>query len=126
MLNYRSLMASFDLSYDSEDDVLEITFAIFDENVARTVPLNDNIFVFSDLTLQHVWALTFYSFSKLFEVSETEFTALKDLTELQQTKVLSLLSREPASDFFDITYPEQLVARLRAPNLWTLIQSGSA
>ena len=116
-------MPSFDLTYDSEDDVLEVTFAVYDENIARTVPLNDNILIFSDMALQSVWALSFYSFSKLLDVSETEFSAIRDLTEVQQALVLGLLSREPASLFFDITYPDVLVARIRAPGLQQLIRT---
>jgi hypothetical protein len=116
-------MSSFDLSYDSEDDVLEITFGLYDETVARTVPLNDNILLFSDLALQTVWGISFYSYSKLLEVSETEFTLLGEMTESQRGLVLRLLSREPASYFFDITYPDTLIARIVAPNLRRLIRS---
>ena len=116
-------MGSFDLSYDCDEDVLEITFTLYDEQVARTVPLNDNILVFSDLALQNVWGISFYSFSKLLGVSETEFTAIRELTEAQRNLVLNLLSREPASLFFDITYPDALIARIKAPNLQRLVQS---
>lgn len=118
-------MGSFDLSYDEEEDVLEITFALYDELTARTVPLNDNIFLFADLGLQNVWGLSFYSYSKLLQVSETEFTALRDVTEAQRNLVLALLGREPASYFFHITYPDALIARVDAPNLRSLIQGSS-
>lgn len=114
-------MGSFELSYDAEEDVLEITFALYDESVARTVPLNDNIFLFTDLGLQSTWGLSLYSYSKLLEVSETEFTALRDMTEAQRNLVLRLLSKAPASHFFDITYPEALIARVDAPDLRSLI-----
>jgi len=118
-------MTSFDLSYDSDEDVLEITFALYDEQVARTLPLNDNILIFTDLGLQSIWAIHLYSFSKLLEVSETEFTALQDMTEAQRGIVLRMLSREPASLFFDITYPDALIARVRAPNLQSLVIAGT-
>ena len=119
-------MSSFDISYDADEDVLEVTFALYDEHVARTIPLNDNIFFFADLGLQAVWGISFYSFSKLLDVSETEFTALTELTEAQRNLVLRLLSREPASHFFDITYPEALLARVSAPNLRSLIHAGAS
>lgn len=118
------LMASFDISYDAEEDVLEITFALYDEGSARTVPLNDNIFLFTDLALQNAWGLSFYSYSKLLQVSETVLTALAGMTEAQRNLVLRLLSREPASLFFDITYPEALIARVEAPNVRRLVRSG--
>ena len=57
------------------------------------------------------------------EVSETEFTAIKDIPEAQRALVLHLLSREPASHFFDITYPDALIARILAPKLQSLVQS---
>ena len=119
-------MNAFEISYSADEDVLEVTFAVYDENTAKTIPLNDNIFLFSDMSLQSVWAISFYSFSKLLEVSETEFTALNDLTEKQQAIVLNLLSREPASHFFDITYPDVLVARIKAPSIEQLVRSGEA
>ena len=114
-------MPSFDLTYDAEEDVLEVTFGLYDENMAKTVPLNDNIFLFTDLTLQNVWGVSFYSYSKLLQVSETELDALREITDRQRDLVMGLLSREPASLFFDITYPDALIARLEAPSLRSLI-----
>jgi hypothetical protein len=115
-------MGSFDLTYDGEQDVLEITFEVFDENFTRTLSLNDHIFVFTDLALQTVWGLTFYSYSRLLGVSETEFTALRDQPEELVTNALALLYRPPASRFFDVTDPEGLIARVCAPNIQTLIE----
>lgn len=114
-------MPSFDLTYDAEEDVLEVTFGLYDENMAKTIPLNDNIFLFSDLTLQTVWGISFYSYSKLLQVSETELDALRDIPDRQRDLVLRLLARAPASLFFDITYPDALIARLAAPSLHSLI-----
>src|SRR5262245_35949862 len=113
-------MATFDMAYDAEEDVLEVTFSVFDEHFARTLSLNDHIFVFADLGLQAVWGLTFYSYARLLGVSETEFTALKELPEEQVDAILALLSRPPASHFFDLTDPGGLIARLRAPDVQTL------
>ena len=115
-------MGSFDMQYDGDEDVLEVTFADFDERFARTVPLNDHIFVFTDLMLGSVWGLTFYSFSRLLGVSETEFTALKDQNDEQIDSFLRLLSVPPAGHFFDITDPEALLARIRTPRVEELVQ----
>jgi hypothetical protein len=114
-------MASFDMRYDEDEDVLEVTFAVFDERFARTLPLNDHIFVFTDIGFGAVWGLTFYSFSRLIGVSETEFTALKDLPDEQVDQCLRLLSAPPASHFFDLTYPDTLVARIRTPTIESLV-----
>ena len=115
-------MGSFDLAYDAEQDVLEIIFEVFDESFARTLSLNDHVFVFTDLALQTVWGLTFYSYSRLLGVSETEFTALRDQPDELVATVLVLLSRPPASRFFDVTDPEGLIARVCAPNIQALIE----
>lgn len=115
-------MTSFDISYDGEDDYLEVTFAVFDENVSRTVPLNDHIFLFSDLALQTVWGLTFYSYRRLLGVSETDLTSLRGLPAPQVESVLGMLSRPPASHFFDLTDPEGLIARINGPSLHALLQ----
>ena len=114
-------MASFDMRYDEEDDVLEVTFAVFDERFSRTMPLNDHVFLFTDLGFGAVWGLTFYSFSRLLGVNETEFSALKELPDEDIEACLGLLTRPPASYFFDLNDPDNLVARVRTPNIETLV-----
>jgi hypothetical protein len=114
-------MSSFEMQYDEDEDVLEVTFAEFDEKFAHTIGLNDHIFVFADLMLGAVWGLTFYSFSRLLGVSETEFTALKDLGDERVDACLALLSSPPASYFFDLTNPEALVARIRTPTIEAMV-----
>lgn len=115
-------MASFEMSYDAEEDVLEVTFAVYDERFVRTLPLNDHVIVFADLSLRGIWGLTFYSYARLLGVSETELTGLKDLPDEQVTAVLSLLAAPPAAHFLDLTDPEGLIARVTAPNLQTLVE----
>ena len=114
-------MPSFELSYDEDDDVLEVTFAIFEESFARTVPLNDHIFLYTDLSFSAVWGITLYSYSRLLGVSETELSSLRELPEEQADSLLPLLSRPPASHFFDVTDPGRLIARVRGPNLTALL-----
>ena len=114
-------MASFDMRYDEEDDVLEVTFAVFDERFSRTMPLNDHIFLFTDLGFGAVWGLTFYSFSRLLAVNETEFSALKELPFEDVEACLGLLSQPPASHFFELNDPNNLIARVRAPHLEALV-----
>ncbi len=116
-------MPSFDLTYDADEDFLEVTFAVFDENFSRTVSLNDHIILFTDLGLQTVWGLTFYSFSRLLGVSETDLTALRELPDPQVRTILDLLAVPPASHFFDVTDPTGLIARVSAPSLSSLIEN---
>jgi hypothetical protein len=114
-------MSSFDMQYDEDDDVLEVTFADYDEQFAHTLALNDHIFVFTDIGLGTVWGITFYSFSRLLGVSETEFTALKDLPDEKVDACLALLSAPPASHFFDLTIPHALIARIRTPTVEAMV-----
>jgi hypothetical protein len=114
-------MESFDITYDADEDFMEVTFALFDENLSRTVALNDHIFLFTDLGLQALWGITFYSYHRLLGVSETDLTALKELPEPQVDAILALLTRPPASLFFDVTYPDSLIARINAPSIAALI-----
>ncbi len=114
-------MSSFDMQYDEDDDVLEVNFADYDEQFAHTLALNDHIFVFTDIGLGTVWGITFYSFSRLLGVSETEFTALKDLPDVKVDACLALLSVPPASHFFDITIPHALIARIRTPTVEAMV-----
>src|SRR5207302_8524731 len=100
-----------------------VTFAFYDETFARTIPLNDHIFLYSDPGLGAVWGITLYSYSRLLEVSETELPALRDLSEEQVQACFNLLARPPASPFFDLTYPDQLIARVKSPGLISLIHS---
>ena len=74
-------MPSFEMSYEYEDDVLEITFEPYDETFARTIPLNDHIFLFTDLSMAAVWGMTLYSYSKLLGVSETELSSLREIPD---------------------------------------------
>ena len=115
-------MGSFDISYDAEDDALEVTFELYNENFVRTLALNDNIILFTDLGLHAIWGISFYSYSRLLQVSETEFTSLKDLPPDQAQSILAMLTRKPASHFFDITDPLAFIARIGAPNLHRLVE----
>jgi DnaJ-domain-containing protein 1 len=114
-------MGSFDLSYDAEEDVLKITFAPCDARSTRAVALNDNILLLADPDLRSVRGLTFYSYARLLDVSETEFTALREMSEDQAEAALALLSVPPASRFFDLTDPPGLIARVLSPGLETLV-----
>lgn len=110
-------MRSFEIAYDAEEDVLEVTFDSYEQEFARTVPLNDHIFLFTDMALQSLWGLSFYSYTRLLGVSETEFTSLRELKPAQIARVLSHLSKPPGSLFFALTDPERLIARVNAPSL---------
>ena len=114
-------MASFDLSYDADDDVLEVTFALFDEHFARTIPLNDHVVVYSDLSMRTIWGITLYSYSQLLKVGETEMTDLRALTEQQCESILTMLERAPASRFLEVLDHGELVARIGAPGIETLV-----
>src|SRR5437016_898931 len=114
-------MSSFDMQYDEDDDVLEVTFADYEDQFAHTIALNDHIFVFTDLALGTVWGLTFYSFSRLLGVSETEFTGLKEFSDQKVDACLALLAAPPASHFFDLTDTRALIARIHTPTIEAMV-----
>lgn len=116
-------MGWFELIYTSEDDVLKVSFQPFERRFARTIGLNDHIFLFTDPDLTGVWGLTFYAYSQLLGVSETEFTGLRELPDTEAEAILKLLAVPPSSHFFHVTDPDGLIARILAPGLQELVMS---
>jgi hypothetical protein len=115
-------MASFELIFEAEEDVLEVTFEAFDESFARTIALNDNILLYTDVMFQSVWGLTFYSYSQLLQVSETHLDGLAPLEEADRLRMLALLTVPPASQFLNVFHPGELRALVLSPSLKDLMQ----
>jgi hypothetical protein len=114
-------MASFELIYEQEEDVLEVTFATFDEQFAHALSLNDNILLHTDLSLTVAWGLTFYSYARLLEVSETHLDDLRPLPANDLLRLLTLLTRPPVSHFLELLDPDDLRARVKGPGLQELM-----
>jgi hypothetical protein len=114
-------MLSFELIYDGEEDALEVTFESFDEHFARTIALNDNVVIHTDTSFSVVWGLTFYSYAQLLQVNETHLDGLEALSDADRRRVLGLLSHPPASHFLEVTTPDDLLARVKAPTLQALL-----
>jgi hypothetical protein len=114
-------MPSFEMLYDAEEDALEITFATFDEAFARTIPLNDNIVIYTDLGFTAAWGVSFYSYARLLQVSETHLDGLRPLPEADARKLLALVHSFPLSLFMEPVDPGDLRARVKAPNLVDLL-----
>jgi hypothetical protein len=114
-------MASFEMLYDEDEDALEITFATFDESFARTIALNDNIVIYTDLALTAAWGVSFYSYARLLEVSETHLDGLRPLPEADARRLLSIIHSYPLSLFMEPVDPGDLRARVKAPNLIELL-----
>lgn len=114
-------MPSFEIIYDSEDDALEITFATFDEHFARTIVLNDNIVMYTDLAIASAWGLSFYSYGQLLQVSETHLDGLRPLSDTDARRILSIIQREPVALFLQTLDPGELRALVKAPGLAQLV-----
>lgn len=114
-------MASFEMIYEEEEDVLEVTFTMEEDPFARAIPLNDNLVLHTDMTLSVVWGLTFYSYQQLLQVSETHLDGLRPLAEADARRLLTLLERPPASLFLKILDPADLRALVKAPHLQDLL-----
>ncbi|MEP6757153.1 MAG: hypothetical protein ABJA67_16735 [Chthonomonadales bacterium] len=115
-------MRSFELIYNADEDVLEVMFEEHDERFARTITLNEQIFLFTDPGLTSVWGMAFYSFSKLIGVAHTEFVHVAEASPEDADRVLALLTTEPANLFFHVTDPERFLARFITPNLRDLLK----
>lgn len=114
-------MHSFELIYEAEEDVLEVTFEDFDEHFARSIALNDNIVLHADLGFTAVWGLTFYSYAQLLQVNETHLDGLRPMPEMEARRILNLLSLPPAFHFLEVVSPGDLLARIKAPRLQDLL-----
>ncbi len=114
-------MPSFEMIYEEEEDVLEITFAIFDEHFARAIALNDNITLHTDSSVTLAWGLSFYSYAQLLQVSETHLDGLRAFPEADAQRVLSVLAQPPASHFLQMLDIDALRALVRAPALHDLL-----
>lgn len=114
-------MPSFEMLYDEDEDALEITFETFDESFARTIALNDNIVIHTDLSLTSAWGLSFYSYARLLEVSETHLDGLRQFPPEDRQRVLDLVHSHPLSVFLEPVDPADLRARVKAPNLSQLL-----
>jgi hypothetical protein len=115
-------MASFELIYEEDEDVLEVTFATFDENFARAITLNDNIVLHTDTGLRTAWGLTLYSYAQLLQVSETHLDGLRPLNGQQLQQLLRILATPPVSCFLQMIAIGELRALVKAPNLEQLLQ----
>jgi hypothetical protein len=114
---------SFEMIYEEDEDVLEVTFEVFDEHFARTVSLNDNIVLYTDTSLSVAWGLTFYSYAQLLQVNETILEGLRSLPESDARRLLAVLRRRPATHFLQVTDPADLRACICAPGLQDLLGS---
>jgi hypothetical protein len=117
-----SYVPSFDISYDADDDVLEVCFEVFDDSQARALQLNDNIVVFANRSLTRVWAITLYAYRTLLSVGETVFTGLGDLPEAEAEATVEMLCTGPVTGFLDFFDREESVARVLTPHLRALLE----
>lgn len=114
-------MSRFEIAYDSEEDVLEVTFESFDEHFARTVSFSENIVVYTDLMLSSVWGVTIYGYVESLEEGEFELEALTNATPGDRGKLISLMTRQPLSLFIEPPIEGASGIRLKTPNLGELI-----
>lgn len=85
-------MPSFEMIYDTEEDVLEVTFEVFEETFARTIALNERILLFTDTSFQSSWGLNFDGYGTLLQVNETVLDGLNALSEPNRLRILQLLA----------------------------------
>ena len=71
-----AIVSGFEIAYDSEEDVLEVTFETFDDHFAKTITLSERVIVYSDLMISTVWGVTIYGYAEALEAGELELEAL--------------------------------------------------
>ncbi len=101
--------------------MLEVTFAAFNEQFARTFVLNDNIVLYTNTSFSIAWGLTFYSYGQLLQVSETYLDGLSALDEPDALRLMGVISRPPISFFLQILDAAGLRALVKAPGLQAMV-----
>ena len=114
-------MASWEMSYDSDEDLLLVTFESFDDTLARTIALNDNITLYTDAFMNVGWGLEIYGYSSLLQVNETYLDGLRPLSEADARRVMRVLETGCLTSFLRVTDPGELLAVLRAPPVAELL-----
>lgn len=116
-------MASFDLYYEESEDVLEVTFVSFDENFARTIPLNEQVELLTDTAFAIGWGLRFYGYATLLQVGEIDLDGLEPLSAQDRRRVLGVLGTPPISHFLELMDSEGRRALIKAPSLQHLLEA---
>lgn len=114
-------MPSFEMIYDTEEDVLEVTFEVFEETFARTIALNERILLFTDTSFQSSWGLNFDGYGTLLQVNETVLDGLNALSEPNRLRILQLLAEPPVSYFLEVRDKGEGIAVIKSPTLEALI-----
>jgi hypothetical protein len=114
-------MTSFELIYEADEDVLEVTFDVVDENFSRAITLNQEIVLHTDSQIANAWGLTFYSYGSLLKVTETHLHELVPLDEPNRNRILALIARPPISHFLELLDTDELRALVKAPRISDLI-----
>ena len=116
-------MASFEIIYEEEEDVLEATFAVFDEPFSRAIPLNENIVIHTDTGVSTVWGISIYSYAQMLQVSETHLDGLREMEAGSLARIWNVLRDPPVCYFLNVFDPAGFRALVKAPNLLPLLDA---
>ncbi len=114
-------MPSFEILYDANEDVLEVSFAVYEEAFSRTVPLHDQIVLYTDLQLAHGWGLAIYGYAELIEEGTVTLDGLRGFSEEHQAQLLDVIRDLPIRLFVEVKDPKTLLAVVHAPSLDAII-----
>ena len=109
--------------YEADEDVLEVTFDVVDENFSRSIPLNEEIVLHTDANVSSAWGITFYNYAKLLQVTETHLDELSSLDAAHQDRIFSIIAKSPISKFLELLDTESLRAIVKSPRVLELIQA---
>lgn len=114
-------MPSFEIQYDADEDVLDVTFEVFDESFSRTITLSEQIVIYTDLMFQNGWGITLYGFQELCEAEEVELEGLASVPPAETEKIRLLLENTPVGCFLTVTDWKALKAKVQPPHLSALL-----
>lgn len=114
-------MPSFEILYDAEEDVLEVSFAVYEEAFSRTIPLHDQIVLYTDLKIGQGWGLAIYGYNALLEEEAILLEGLHGFSEEHRDQILGVLQDLPIHLFVKIIDPKTYAAKVLSPSLAAVI-----
>ncbi|MBI1926684.1 hypothetical protein HYR99_20885 [Candidatus Poribacteria bacterium] len=103
--------------YDTEGDILDITFGFGQPNQREGFELNDNIVLFVEKETDRPLGLMFISYSKLLEQKSLLLDYLAAMPQEQQHRLMKVLKHELLSPFLTLIEPVNREVRIGNPHV---------
>lgn len=114
------MMSLIRFCYDTEGDILDITFDFGKPNQREGFELNDNIVLFADRETDRPLGLMFISYSKLLQ-KLVSLDRLDTMPSAQQHRLMKILGADLLKPFLTLVSPTKLEVRVGNPNVNELV-----